>query len=340
MMIFFWYFALVACELHPINPQNVANTFISQWVTAGPAVESTSSDLTASLVTNVPAVATGQPVPLTDTRIPYRSRYLCGLELANGYSQLNDIYHTQTTFPLTFTALDQEIPVTFAADNYVYKLADQPVNIFHTFHLKIINSPFTGIYKMFVPTQPFESFYQINQNTFNNLEGTLNHTYSCSQTDSCLLTGLLQYQLIFADLDRNGKQEKDYNFYDFYIGNCDDTQVQYNQFNDDVSTRCIPFNLLCLSPDSRCSTGDAPEYLPFVEPNLQHFLTQDGPVHATGYFPDPSFDACRRDEGCDYLKTTSSLGPLTTASQTENFAVIQTSNMWSIIMTFVSLILI
>lgn len=327
MLFLLFLLKCIFCEYHTLDPNQTPSTRLQEVVSKS---SSYYSETWSQQITQVNHhTTTVQPqatyAPADGYVAPYVSQVLCGLENASNNQELNEIYHTQTTYPLTFVPDDDnEVPVTLAVNNYVYTMKNQPANIFHSFQIKIINSPFTGVYKMFVPNQPFESFYQINTNEFNHNEGTLNHTYSCSQQDSCLLTGLLQYQMIFVRLYENGKQEKDYDFYDFYIGNCDDNEVEYDQFNNKVSDRCIPFEMICLDPSAlggNCNTAIASDYINYGEANLDAYLTQDSTIKARGYYPDPSFDACRSGTACDYLKTKSKdTSETITKSSTSNFS--------------------
>lgn len=330
-MLFLWFLInSVFCEYHTLDPNQTPSTRVDEIVTK---TSSYYSETWTQQITQVNQHTTAQSqvtyAPASGYVAPFVSQVLCGLEDASDNEELNEIYHTQTTYPLTFVPDDDdEIPVTLAVDNYVYSMKSQPANIFHSFQIKVVDSPFTGIYKMFVPNQPFESFFQLNTNEFDHNEGTLNHTYSCSQQDSCLLTGLMQYQMIFVRLYENGKHEKDYDFYDFYIGNCDDNEVEYDQFNNEVSDRCIPFDMLCLEPSAiggNCNTGNATNFINYGEANLDAYLTQDGTIKARGYYPDPSFDACRSGTACNYLKTkttdASETLSKTTAANSSNYAI-------------------
>lgn len=208
-------------------------------------------------------------------------QYICN---NNDHLILKSSIQTDNFYPITLSG-DSDIPITLGVNNYIY---EELSTLYHEIDVKVIKSPFQGLYIAYPAIVPQEGFYE---NRFrDNLGELFRIRYSTPRNVSCLSTNLIQFKMIFAD-------EQD-NLYNYYFGNCNGNEVSYDsEFN---ASYCINHEFICYDQaKNRCDQAD---YGIALEQALLNGMSlEDNSISITGYYPTTSL-SCFNNQPCTLTK--------------------------------------
>lgn len=183
--------------------------------------------------------------------------------------------HTGNYYPHTLVPQDDNIPITLGVNNYLYReteeeikekledndsdddddddgskklgksvnrnslsLEDQLSLVYHEIDVKVIDTYFDDLYiaypaRIASTKTIFQSRYR------DNYENLFRIRYSTFANESCLGSNLIQFKMIF---------KKDKDLYQYFFGNCNSTEIFYDDF--DENSFCIPINFYCFNSDA------------------------------------------------------------------------------------------
>lgn len=191
---------------------------------------------------------------------------------------------TDNYYPVTISG-DSDKPITLGLNNYIY---EDESTLYHEIDLKVIKSPFDALYIAYPAIVPQEGFYG---NRFrDNLGELFRVRYSTPRKMSCLSTSIIQFKMIFADEDEN--------LYTYYLGNCDDQEVFYDDAFD--PSNCISYQFLCYNEaENVCDDAD---YTLGLEQAVLNTMGLDGTtISITGHYPTTSL-SCFSNQPCTLTK--------------------------------------
>lgn len=156
---------------------------------------------------------------------------------------------TKDYYPHTVIPQDSNIPVTLGVNNYLYKekkddlgdnspagLSEEDLLdlVYHEIDVKVIDTYFDSLYVAY-PANIDNKGPTIFQSRYrDNLDSLFRIRYSTFSNSSCLGSQLIQFKMVFI---------KDDALYKYFFGNCNSTEVFYDDFNKD--SYCIPMSFFC-----------------------------------------------------------------------------------------------